>query len=390
MKAEFQIGLLIAAAAVALPASAEEPGPARGEQIIVVTGRSIEDTRRALAECLARKCPPDEDIDATLAHAENLFVAGDYKAARRTTLASLGRNRRHARAYPEPVADLHRANGRIAAHLGEGRSYEFSTNAIRRSLKAGLGGDDIRLVVADLEKAGMYASLGQGDRAHRLYGRAEREARRLGRDDIAAHARLRAAWLHRLEGFPDTARAELEKIAADRTPAARVTRAAALVLLARLDRQQGRPIAAEALASELREVGGDRPVLLFSPPVRLPTNAAGDHWIGSGLERMAMQRFEKQWVDVGFRIGPSGRVSDVEMIRSQGSKAWAEPVLEAIAARIYTPASRSDGEYRVERYSLTSLWDYDSPGSRMRQRSSQARIEMLDLTVDPDPEPQSR
>jgi tetratricopeptide (TPR) repeat protein len=385
MRAAFRIGLLSAVLAAALPVSAQGASPDGGGQTIVVTGRSIDETRRALADCLARKCAPDEDIDATLAHAENLFVAGDYKAARRTTLASIGRNGRHAGAYPGPVADLYRANGRIAAHLGEGRSYESSTVAIARSLKAGVPDNDLRLLSAEVEKAGMYASLGRIERARQIYAETQREARRLGRDDIAAQIRLRSAWLHQLEGDSVFARAALKEIAADRSPSARVTRAAALVLLARLDRQQDKPVATEALARELREVSGDRPVLLFSPPIELPTDAVAHGLVGSAIRRGAMQRFEKQWVDVGFWIGPDGRVSDVEMLRSQGSDQWAKPVLQAIAGRLYSPVSGGGGQYRVERYSLTSLWDYNAPASHIRQRSPQARIEMLDLTAEPEP-----
>lgn len=373
-----------------LAGAGEAAEPPRAGGTIVVTGRSLGQTERALAECLARKCPPDEDIDATLAHAENLFVAGDYKAARHATLASIGRNRDQAKTYPVPLADLYRANGRIAAHLGEGHSYESSIVAIKRSLKAGLPESDIRLVAAQLEKADMYAALGRTGRARQIYADVQSESRRLGREDIAAQARLRSAWLHQLEGNGEFARAALREIAADRTPAARVTRAAALVLLARLDRQRGRPVSTEALGAELGEVDGRQPVLLFSPRIELPTNAAISHVggqlvAGSAIRRMPMERFEKQWVDVGFWISPEGKVSDVEMLRSEGRAHWAAAVLRAVAGRIYSPVSGSEGHYRVERYSLTSLWEYDAPATHLRRRSPQARIEMLDLSVDPNP-----
>jgi len=387
MKAALRIDLLtvgLIAALAALPAAAQDTSRGTGDQTIVVTGRPLGDTRRALAECLARKCAPNEDIDATLAHAENLFVAGDYKAARRTTLASIARNRRHAAAYPVAVADLYRANGRIAAHLGEGHSYESSTIAVARSLKAGVPDGDLRVIGAELEKAGMFASLGRTERARQIYARMQVEAHRLGRDDIAAHIRLRSAWLHQLESDEVFARAALKEIAADRTPAARTARAAALVLLAQLDRERGKKVAADALASELSELSGDRPVLIFSPRVETPTNAAAMGLVGSSLRRMPMQQFEKQWVDIGFRIGPEGRVGEVEMLRSEGSADWAKPLLRAIAGRIYSPVRSSEGQYRVERYSLTSLWDYKATGTRRRQRSPQARIEMLDLTAEPE------
>jgi hypothetical protein len=75
---------------LAAPAFAQDSQDNSGSgQTIVVTGTSLAQTERNLRECLARRCPPDEDIAATLAHAENQFVAGDYAAARRTTKASL-------------------------------------------------------------------------------------------------------------------------------------------------------------------------------------------------------------------------------------------------------------------------------------------------------------
>jgi hypothetical protein len=388
MKASLRIALATAALtalfAAAPPALAQRERSADGDQTIVVTGRPIGESRRLLAECIARKCPPDEDIDATLAHAENLFVAGDYKAARRTTLDSIARNRNHAKAYPVPLADLYRANGRIAAHLGEGHSYESSTNAVARALKSGLSDGDLRLVAAELEKADMYASLGRTERARQIYGRTQREARRLGRDDIAANIRLRAAWLHEMEGDEVFARAALKEIAADRSAAAKLSRAAALVLLARLDRREGKPVAADSLLGELREVS-DRQILLYSPQIDTPTNAAAIGVAGSTLRRMPMQRFEKQWVDVSFEISPEGRVSDVEMLRSEGSTDWAKPVLRAIAGRVYSPVGGTESRRRVERYSLTALQDYSATGTRLRQRSPQARIEMLDLTAEPEP-----
>jgi hypothetical protein len=80
MKLCLAIGSCVSLAA-ASPCLAADP-PA---QTIVVTGASLAETGRRLAGCLARHCPPDEDIAATLAHAENLFVAGDYRQAHATT-----------------------------------------------------------------------------------------------------------------------------------------------------------------------------------------------------------------------------------------------------------------------------------------------------------------
>ena len=53
-------------AAPSAPAFAQSARPQSGEgQEITVTGRRIQDYRARLAACLARRCPPNEDVDAT-------------------------------------------------------------------------------------------------------------------------------------------------------------------------------------------------------------------------------------------------------------------------------------------------------------------------------------
>ena len=378
MKSSLLLVPLLLALAPAAAQETREDG-----QTIVVTGQSIDDTARALAECLKRGCPPDEDIDASLAHAENLFVAGDYKKARATTLAALSRNAKHAKRYPVDVSDLYRANGRIAAHLGEAADYERSTASIKRALKAGLPKADVRLIGAELETAGMYASLGRLERARQIYEGVQRDARAVGRPDLAALAKVRAAWLHKLAGDPWLARQALKEIADDRDPAARVSRVTALILIARLDRQQGKESSPESLIAELRGLNTQKPVLLFQPQIPMTSRAAGEGESGSVTRLMATENFEKEWIDVGFWVTPEGRVSDLELLRSRGSGHWAKPLLRAIAGRIYSPSGEPPGTYRVERYTYTSHWT-DVTGSRLRVRSPDARIEMLDLTAEQD------
>ena len=235
---------LLPLVALGSPALAQDSGPG---QTIIIT--AVSQTARALRDCLARRCSPEEDIAASLAHAENQFVAGDYEGARRTIKASIGRNDRFASRLPVQVSYLYRAGSRVAVHLGEGHDYEQSTWGIKRALKAGLPREDVRLVAADLEVAGMQSSLGRADVARRMYGEAISDAERIGRPDLAAMARMRLAWLANLEGDRPLARRRLEEIAADRSPATRAARLSALVLLARLDREQGRNTVPPMLSS---------------------------------------------------------------------------------------------------------------------------------------------
>jgi hypothetical protein len=380
---------LLALVAFAAPAFAAVPAPAPSDQTptvqkeIVVTGTSLSQTRRNLEQCLSRHCPPNEDIDATLAHAENLFVSGDYAEARRVTHASIGRNARHGKQYPIDVSDLYRATGRIASHMGEGGDYERSTTAMNRVLTAALPNTDIRRIGGDLEVADMYESMGRSDRARQMYEQVERNARAIGRTDVAGTAMVRAAWVNVLDGQTWLARQELRKIAADRSPGSRVGRTTALLLLARLDRKEGKTASSDALINELRTVKAVRPVLIYSPPITLKM-AGGEPESGSVTRLMAMDTFEGRWVDVGFWVTPEGKVTDPEILRSSGTTSWSDELMRSIAGRVYMPLSNPDGAYRVERYSYTSLWEARS-GTRVRQRSANARIEYVDLTADPAP-----
>ena len=161
----FRSTVAVATLLVAVPAF-----PATAEQnTIVVTAKSLKQTEADLAACLARNCPPDEDVRATLAHAENQFVAGGYKGARTTLLKSVSRNRKFGDKYPVPVSDLYRGNARVAAHLGEGSDFQFSTIASRDVLKKGVGPSDPRTLVGDIEVGDMRAKLGFPTEAERIY-----------------------------------------------------------------------------------------------------------------------------------------------------------------------------------------------------------------------------
>lgn len=367
--------------ALGAPALAQDREEGSG-QTIVVTGTSLAQTERNLRECIARHCPPEEDIAATLAHVENQFIAGDYAAARRTNKASLGRNDRYAGRLPVEVSYLYRAGSRIAVHLGEGQDYEQSTWGIKRALKEGLPKTDPQLVGADLEIANMQASLGRTVVARDTYEKAAKDAEKINRPDLAAMARLRLAWLSQLEGDRGLTRRKLRAIADDRRPETNVARLSALILLARLDRQEGKPNSSAAVIDALRGARLPKPVLVYSPPVQTPGRRIDEGEEGSTTRMMAMQNFDDRWVDVGFWVTADGRVSDAEILRSSGTTDWARPLMDSIAGRIYSPAAGNmDGTYRVERYTFTSLWA-DQTGSRLRARSPNARIEYLDLTND--------
>lgn len=381
--------LALAALIAAQPALASD---------IVVTGKPLKDTAADLAECIKRNCPPNEDMAATIAHAENQFVSGDYEGARRTLGASLGRNRKHGKHYPVELSNVLRANGRVAEHLGEARAYQLSTLDMRDTLKAGFGENDFRVLVAQIEVGDSRAKLGYPDEAERIYRDVERRALEVRQFRVASFARLRLALLSqaRFEDEPSSHNAaqldsRLAGLIDSPLPESADFVLAAKVLRARKDRRAGSSASTDDLVKTFARSGGTtRPVLLFAEPIAQidPLEGLAD---GMNDQRPAWTRWSTnrngQWVDVGFWIGQDGKVSDVEVLRQKGSVDWARPVMKSIARRVYAPL-RQDGDstpgfYMVERYTLTArVAEGEETGTHLRVRESRPRIEMLELTSD--------
>jgi hypothetical protein len=387
------IALLSSTATPAQDSAGTEPA----NRDIVVTGQSLQDTADALAACLARNCPPDEDIRLTLAHAENQFVAGNYRDARATTLASLRRNSDEGRAFPIEVSDLYRANGRIAAHLGEARAYQLSVLDMRDTLLDGLPENDARVLAAQIEVGDSRLRLGFPDEARSIYARTARQADTAGHPRVAAFARLRQAMIDlpsdpaaRNAGRARQARASLETISGLGETAGADIALMADVMLARIEREEGSMARTQRIVARFSANGGTvRPVLLASEPVRLQDSDVEGEAGGSGnvLSRVTAG-VDDRWIDVGFWINADGRVSDYEILRNSGGVGgWTEAVERSVNSRTYAPLRNQDGIgspgfYVIERYTLTA--DYqrmsECTGSRIRCRASNLRVERTDLT----------
>jgi hypothetical protein len=386
----FQLTTMLLIAGVNSPATANDEAPRE----IVVTARSLKDTESDLKACLARKCPPDQDIKASLAHAENQFVEGNYRDARSTLVNALGRNRKHKGQYPIEVSDLLRANGNVAAHLGEANVYRLSVLDMRDTLKGALKSNDYRVFGAEIEVADSRMKLGYLDEASDKYLEVEKRALAVGLPQVAAIARLRDLSLR-------VQRAETEKTEFRKkealdgidaflnapTGGSEDIKIAAEILKSRLDRASGNSETADRLIARYAALGGtNRPVLLYSTPIKMnEAQAARAMAGGSDLNRIGTQVVENRWVDVGFWIGVDGKVDAPEILRNKGDTDWADVVLKAIKTRIYAPLKMegddaSLGVYAIERYSLTAQYENDVTGTRIRQRSPVARIERTDLT----------
>lgn len=375
---------------LAAPASAQEQAD---DETIVVTGVRPEDSLRALEECLARGCLPEEDIRLSLAHAENLFIVGDYKDGQKTLRGSIDRTEDAAERLPEPVAGLYRASARIAEHLGEAKDFQLATLDMRDTLEEGLGEDHWRTLAAEVAVGDSRAKLGHPDEAERIYKRVEERAIELGLPRVAMFARVRQALLlqarfdaTKQDHWQDKMIALLTGVRDNPLPGGEEFALLAEVLLAKHDREEGDSGSTEALIRRFAETGGvNRPVLIYSEPLYSEEDLDRERArADSALARLSTLSInEPHWADVGFWIDAQGHVQDFEILRAEGGTEWLGQVKRHVTSRRYAPlaADRAlDGFYMIERYTLTARFADQTTGTRVRKREPTWRIERLDIT----------
>lgn len=383
----------------AVVASMIQVAPA-SESITIIAQR-IKSAEDNLNACLARNCEPDEDIDATMALAETQLMAGEYRDARETLVRSLRRNKDEADRYPIPVSDLYRANGKVSAHLGIDDDYYRSTWGIYQTLKHGLPSAADRRYSALMEVAEMTFRTRGHERARLHYAAIARQAREDGRPDIAAIAELRSAIRHLPPGSVWQVN-EIKRVANLRGEEMRAPVLEANLALARMAYEKGDEQKAQEVLQNLAHLNIKRPILVYVPPFEVigapaaqgeiinhsnsaapPPDGGGPAPPGSirafASNHMALN-VEDEWLDVGFRITPEGRVADMKVLRRRGDNVWAPPLLKSIQGRRYTPGMDNDpGSQRVERYTYTSGVEMGS-GRRVATHSPKGRIEYLDLS----------
>lgn len=401
----------VASLAILTASSAVYAGDDSAKREIVVTGVSLKDTEADLKACIVRACPPDEEIRAALAHAENQFITGEYRDAKTTLYRTVGRNRKYSDNFPIEVSDLFRARSRVAEHLGEPNEFRLSVLDMRDILRDNLPENDARAMVAQIEVGESRVKLGYPKEAIRIYKDVATQAEAAGHDRVAAYATLRRLLIEferadevEAEGGKRRALQGLRALADNPRPGAQDLALVAEVTLARLDRREGRQDSTAAIVKRFAENGGaQRPILLATEPVKMPAQrgiknssenlganivqGSTTRVYGGNALRMVPTTFEDRWIDIGFWVNPNGLVSNVEIIRGSGDVFWARPVSDAIKSRIYAPLSTKDREaapgfYMIERYSYTSHYlERDATtGTRIQTRSPVARIERLDIT----------
>lgn len=365
--------LLMLAALTASTASAQ---PAGEPQTMVVTGQRMTDLRARLDACLRRACPPNEDVDASLALAEAEFLNGDYERADRWIEASIGRNRRHGRAYPEPVADLYRSRARVMSHMGRDQTALYSSRETLRTLRLGLPVEDHRHLVARLEIAQMLLQTGDRVAAQNRLREVATLAERLGRDDIARFTRMRLLQLAYTAAPHGANERQLLQLANSADPEKRFESVMARLILARQYRSNGDEARADAMLAGIPPSDGETRSLRYSPPLELISAQARNG--------VTADNFEDKWIDVAHWIRPDGTVESVEIVRRGGTADWAEPLLASIRGRIYESSTDQAPSYRLERYTYTAGLGIGT-GSRIVARIGAPRIEYLDLTARDEP-----
>ena len=378
MKSILLITALLAAAAQETPT---EVAP------VTVTAPRPDRALAALQACMARGCPPREEMVLTLKSAEESFLAGDYRQARSTLQSAIDRNAKHADAHPVLLAGLHKANTTVHQHLGFGDVAARSSRRVPHLLARQYGERSSEVMWARLDEADAVAKAGQLETARTLYRRLRSDLRDVRMPALERVLEVRWAWLYAAEGRIDFARAELKRLAASRDPADAAQAFAAKTLLLRLAVRGDDDAAVERLVSELQGLAaaGPTPVLLWSPPLEIDGQADLTQSTKGTAFVAPSPGDPTGWIDVGYWIGADGRVREPEILRAAPAKQdWHRPALEAVARRVYAPMKLPDESggrlYRVERVALTALRQRPPTGTRLPTRSSRRDVHTTDLT----------
>lgn len=384
------LALVGAALVIGAPAWAQEhqeAGPT-----IVVRGNPLSETAKRLKTCLEHQCTPVEDVDASLAHAENQFLSGDYRGARGTLRASRQRNIQYAKQYPVELSDLDRAYGRLTGMNGYPEWGRLIQIDALETLKAGLPQDDWQILAQRLMTGDEYLQKGRIDDAMAVYRKVQKQARKTGAMQVLGVAMLRPAMVYSALGthnsnYRDAARNELKRIEQTSEPELANVRMTALVIRAGMEGDAGDAAGMEKTIARIAESGLSTPVLVYDKPpfTDIPPLAGA---VNRNLDS------EPEWFDVRYRIDASGHVQDIDRLRNSRiiSNDWPKDVVKSLETRRYVPLklpAGSNGLVRIERFTL--VFDAENhTGSNMRSRAIRGRLVSLDLTPDPPSQPKGR
>lgn len=372
---------------------------------VVVTGERVEKARKALTQCLARKCPPRDDILLSLTLADAQFMEGDYRNSRRTLIAARDRNGRFASRYPLEVAALHRATGRLHSLNGrpdraQGRGAD-AVDALRTRFEP----TSREVLLQRLSNGDVLLRNNQVEAGLARYSDVARAAENAGLFDVQGLALLRRAMLltsmaESIWSYRDLAERARAEILDNRDPRFLPFRNAVRIMPIRNAKdEEARKAAIDTVMAQLEPdpASNPTPLLVYQPSLRIEDFRFG----------VAPGNNDPAFVDISFRILPSGRTGDIHVINQVGPVAplWTDTLIKAIAKRRYAPLARPDGQLRLERTSFVSdivggvspgagggpnaltaggmIHAAESAPSRIPHRSAERRLEIMDLTPNP-------
>ncbi|WP_265563432.1 hypothetical protein [Sphingomicrobium arenosum] len=365
--------LLSVLLATASPITQTAPQPSDPDTI-VVTGYALDESKAALDACLARDCPPDEDVDASIVHARNQFAAGDLRGARATLESTVRRNRRESDRFPVHLYNAHNGLGMLNTHLGATDKAQSSRYAALRALKDGLPENDPFIFKARIEAALDEVARDQITRAETMFDDIAEDARDLGYAEIAALADIHRSRILLVNSRQRDAGRLLAAIVRDEANISPDLRLKANLLLALAPERYRDDIETDAITARL---GGevDQLVLVDSPPL-VPggrgVNAEQLFKDGMGpaqnasANRRPMGSMENQWADFAYTVQPDGSVTDVELIDAPADNHWTDQVLAHLEGRRYAPHGKPEAIERRERFLLTGKLEVRT-GSRLQQ-----------------------
>lgn len=355
---------------------------AAGEREVVVIGVSPDRYKAALADCIARGCPPKEEIARSLNYAESQLLAGDYAGSRTTLLKARGRNRRYAAMLPVDVSDLHHANARLANLNGWVDSGRIGMFDVVDALKAGLPDDNWRVMAARLLIGDEFAKDGRPYAALSHYRWVEKLSQKANMPLVVGMAKFRrAALLATIASIDQGARAQARRAADEillsTDPDWAVFRNGVRLVPSYLAPKRERPGLIDQAIASLEPQAAEFVQLVYQPPIDM---ASVSEDAGAGEQ-------VTQWADVAFRITPDGRVADVEIVRRSPRLPdhWLAPALVSLRGRRYAPLRLTGdkaGIPRLERYSVVSDV-IPIKGTHIPVRASTRRIDIIDISTNP-------
>lgn len=348
------------------------PPPAVPAEEIVVVGHRATD---ALAACLARQCPPAEDVEASLQASVEQFTAGRYDDARQTLQRAIRRNRAHAATLPGPVSSLYATLATVAEHEGDSNLWTSAARTNVELLRRHVGLSVPGTLLEEISFTDALIATGSLSNASDNLVRVERLALAAGHPDIAAGAAYRRAWLAFARRDDRSAAKLADHAVAIAGPGKAEVAGLSDILKSRIAARKGDKGAIDALAARTPPKDTQRPTLLFSRPVEdinPRTSIMSGSWNDSDI----------RFADVGYWIRPDGRTDGAEILQTSGLGQWEGAVLKQVATRRYAGLKLPAGDpgiYRVDRFTIRATMGVPT-GSRIKQRMGRLTTHIVDLT----------